>query len=226
MKAATLFFSFFLVFVLLGQAQQTAAPKARGTVSLQQQFNGLKFRSSSYKEFNQDYKVVRLNSLEAFWKNVQDSLNAREQNIRKAGKATEQALTQARKDLAIQKAEIETLKQANARKELQIRKTEHDVASLSVFGLDINKQVYVIISWIIILGLLVMAGVFSFLYKKSKLVTDEKIKAFDQINQEYNSHKQSARERELKIKRDLQTEANRVAELNQEIALLKKQVQM
>lgn len=195
-------------------------------VPLQYQFNGLKSRSSSYREFNQDYKVVRVSSLDAFWKNVQDSLRAREQNIRKAGKATEQALVQTRQELAAQQAELQSLKQANAQKEQKIRQTEHDIASLSVLGLDMNKQVYVVFSWIIIIGLVVLAAALFFLYKKSKVVSDEKVKAFEAVNQEYTTHKQSARERELKIKRDLQTESNRVAELNQEIALLRKQVQM
>ncbi|RDC66077.1 hypothetical protein [Adhaeribacter pallidiroseus] len=225
MKVIALFIA--SVFLLLTGAQaQPVAPAKSSPNALQYQFNALKSRASSYREFNQDYKVIQVRRLDAFWQNVQDSLKAREQNIRKAGKATEKALAQARQDLVNQKAELQSLKQANAQKEQQIKQTAHDVNSLSVLGIDMNKQVYVVISWIIILGLLVVAAVFSYLYKKSKVTTDEKIKAFEEVNQEFTVHKQSARERELKIKRDLQTEANRVAELNQEIAVLRKQVSM
>jgi len=225
MKVIALFIA--SVFLLLTSAPaQPVAPVKSPSNALQYQFNSLKSRSSSYREFNQDYKVIQVKRLDTFWQNVQDSLKAREQNIRQAGRATEKALVQARQDLDGQKAELQSLKEANAQKEQQIKQTAHNVNSLSVLGLDVNKQVYVVISWIIILGLLIMAAVFSYLYKKSKVITNEKIKAFEEVNQEFTVHKQSARERELKIKRDLQTEANRVAELNQEIAALRKQVSM
>jgi hypothetical protein len=235
--------SFFLITCFLSlstvQAQQSSAPTSRPAAtrpgsgqaprvpySLQQQFNSMKFRSSSYQEFNHDYKVVRVDHLDKFWKNVQDSLKGREQAIRQGGKATEQALIKARQELKAQQAQVQALQQDNQQKEQAIRKTAHDVASLSVFGLDMNKQLYVILSWVAILGLGLLAGVFAFLYKKSKVVTDQKVQAFETISQEYKEYKQNAREREIKIKRELQTEANKVEDLNQQIALLKKQVSM
>lgn len=208
------------------QTRPSGQQAAKVPYTLQQQFNSMKFRSSTHNEFNHDYKVVRVDHLERFWKNVQDSLKGREQTIRQAGKATEQALIKARQDLKAQQAQVQALKLDNQQKEQAIRKTAHDVESLSVFGLDINKQLYVILSWVIILALGILAGVFVFLYKKSKVVTDQKIHAFDEISQEYKEYKQNAREREIKIKRELQTEANKVEELNQQIAQLKKQVSM
>ena len=222
----TVFFSLIGCFIFLttAQAQQPASKTSRPAYTLQQQYNSIKARSSSYKEFNQVYKVVRVDHLDRLWKNVQDSLEGREHSIRQAGKATEQALKKAREDLKTQQAEILALQRDNQQKELAIKKTAHDVASLSVFGLDMDKQLYVILSWVVILGLGLLAGVFAFLYRKSKVVTDEKIHAFEAITQEYKEHKQSAREREIKIKRDLQTEANKVEELNQQIVQLKKQV--
>ena len=204
---------------------QVAPPKpATGRFSLQQQFNGIKNRSSSYKEFNQDYKVVRVTYLDSFWKNVQDSLKARERNIRQAGKATEQALVKAKQELSSQATQLQALKQENANKEQQIQKTSHEISSLSVFGLDMNKQVYVILSWLVILALAILSGVFAYLYKKSKVTTDQKINAFDEIAKEFKEHKQNAREREIKIKRELQTESNKVEELKQQIIQLNKQL--
>lgn len=227
MKAVSTFlFSCFLS-LTAAQAQQpqkAASQAARPAYTLQQQFNSIKARSSSYTEFNRSYKVVRVDHLDKLWANVEDSLKGREAQIRQAGKATEQALVKARQELKTQNAEIQALKSDNAKKQQAIEQTSHDVASLSVFGLDMNKQVYVILSWVIILGLGILAGIFVFLYKKSKVVTDEKVHAFDQISQEYKEYKQNAREREIKIKRELQTEANKVEELNQQIVQLKKQV--
>jgi len=224
MKAISLLLVSCFISVATVQAQQTASKPTQGAFSLQQQFSGMKSRSSTYKEYNQDYKVVRVSYLDSFWKNVQDSLKAREHNIRQAGKATEQALVKAKKDLNTQASELQTLKQENAQKDQQIKKTSHEIASLSVFGLDMDKQVYVILSWVIIFSLVLLSGIFAFLYKKSKVVTDQKISAFEDISKELKEHKQTAREREIKIKRELQTETNKVEELKQQINQLNKQL--
>lgn len=198
----------------------------RGPFTLQQQFNSMKYRSSSHQEFNHDYKVVRVSYLDNFWQQVQDSLRARERNIRQAGKATAKSLQEAQKTVAAQENLLKTLKQENAQKEQKLQQTAQNIASLSVFGLTMDKQVYVILSWIVIVGLLVLAGIFAFLFNKSKRITDEKISAYDEVSRELKEHKQSARDREIKIKRDLQTESNKVEELNQQIAQLKKQVSL
>jgi hypothetical protein len=212
--------SFLVVFSIL-----TAFGQAGGN-TLSNQFNGLKSKSSSYQENQVVYKVVRLSSLDAFYKSVQDTIRAREQALLLARKGIDQELVQARENLKKQETELEALKEENALKEQEVQKSASEIANLSVFGLEINKQTYVILSWGIILTLLVVFGVVMFLYKNSKVVTDEKKKAFEDIDQEFKEHKQNARDRELKIKRELQTEMNRVEELNQQIALLRKQAQV
>jgi len=225
MKAISFLMVFgFVTLTSLVHAQLTAPKPSQEALTLQQQFKGMKSRSSTYKEFNQDYKVVRVSYLDSFWKNVQDSLKARERNIRQAGKATEQALVKAKKDMDNQASELRTLKQENARKEQKLQRTSHEIASLSVFGLDMDKQVYVVLSWVVILSLALLSGVFAFLYKKSKVITDQKISSFEDVSKELKEHKQNAREREIKIKRELQTETNKVEELKQQINQLNKQM--
>lgn len=217
--------SLLLIFwVSVAEAQQPSrsggAPAAN---SLQQQFNSLKNRSSSYQENQQQYKVVRLNNLESFWKSVQDTVRAREKQLQQARKGVDQELVQARESLKNQNAELESLKEENALKEQQVQKSAHDIATISVLGVDMPKQTYVILNFALLIILVILVGVMMFLYKNSKQVTDEKKKAFSEIDQEFNEFKQKARERELKVKRELQTEMNRVEELNQQIASLKKQ---
>lgn len=226
MKALTLSLVLSAVVMTSGMAQtQKASPaKANGGYTLQQQFNSMKYRSSPYKEFGHDYRVVRESYLESFLKSVQDTLKVREQSIRNAGKETAVALEKTQKELEAQKTQMLALQQDNARKEQQIQQTEHDVASLSVLGLDIDKQLYVAISLAIIIGLGALAAVFAFMYKNSNSVTQEKIKAYEEIDQELKDHKQVAREREVKLKREMQSEANKVEELKQEISELRKRM--
>lgn len=216
----------------VGNAQvpnQSAATEAKTDPknnTLQQQYNSLKYRSSTHQEFNQDYKVVKLRSLDALWKNVEDTLKARQLKVKQARQGIEKELVQAKKSLQDQEAQLQTLKEENARKEQEVQKSAHNVANISFLGLDMNKSTFVILSWGIILILLVLLGVVFYLYKNSKYVTDEKIKAYTDIEQEFKNHKQTARDKELKIKRELQTEMNRVEDLKQEILALKKQAQL
>lgn len=233
------FFVFaFWVFLLAGVAEAqtpttapatkrtTAAPTTPRNNSLQQQFNSLKYRSSTHNEFNQDYKVVKLRSLDAFWKNVADTLRARQLKVKQARKDIEQELQQAKNNLQAQEKQLQVLKQENAQKELAVQQSAHNVANISFLGLDMNKTTFVILSWGIIAILLIGLGVIFYLYKNSKYVADEKVKSYNDVEQEFKTHKQTARDKELKIKRELQTEINRVEELKQEIAALKKQTQV
>ncbi|WP_192820230.1 hypothetical protein [Rufibacter sp. LB8] len=207
---------------VLAQTQPAPTAKDRASYTLQQQFSSLKFRSSTEMKYNQEHKVVKQASLDAFFRNVQDTLRAREQSIRNAGKETAVALAKTQQELEDQKAQVQALQQDNARKEQQIQQTQHNIDSLSVLGLDMNKQVYVYLSLAIILGLGVLAAVFAFMYKGSNAVTQEKIQAYDTIDQELKEHKQAAREREVKLKREMQSEANKVEELKQQLAELQK----
>ncbi|RNI21843.1 hypothetical protein [Rufibacter latericius] len=217
------FLSLFLsVFVLMtGQAQTPAPAKDRTRYTLQQQFSALKFKSSTEMKYNQPHKVVKQANLDAFFKNVQDTLRARKQSIKNAGKETAVKLAQTQKELADQKLQVQALQEVNAQKEKQIQQGAHDVASLSVLGIDMDKQVYVIVSLVIILALAAIAAAFAFMYKNSNRVTEEKIRAYDELTEEFKTHKQLAREKEIKLKREQQSEANKVEELKQQLAQLR-----
>ncbi|MFC6999021.1 hypothetical protein [Rufibacter roseus] len=226
MKALTLSLIFCAVVVTSGLAQtQTAAPaQNRSAYTLQQQFNSMKFSSSPYKEFGHDYRVVRESRLEAFLKSVQDTLKVREQSIKNAGKETAVALEKTQKELEVQKAQVQALQQDNAKKEQQLQQFDHDISHLSVLGLDMDKQLYVVISLAIIVGLGAMAAVFAFMFKNSNSVTQQKIKAYEELDQELKDYKTASREREIKLKREMQSEANKVEDLKQELAELRKRM--
>lgn len=214
------------VFVITAAQAQTSATTAkdRATYSLQQQFSSLKFKSSTEMKYNQPHKVVKQASLDAFYKNVQDSLRVRDQRIKNAGKETAVTLANTQKELEAQKAQVQALQEVNAQKEKQIQETQHNITSLSVLGMDMDKQFYVILSLLIIVALGIVAAIFAFMYKNSNDVTQEKIRSYEEISEELKNHKQAAREREIKLKREQQSEANKVEELKQQITDLQKRV--
>lgn len=225
-----IFLSLFLSVAVLtsgaAQTQKPAAAKVRAPSSLQQQYNSIKFRSSPYKEFGHNYRVMRESYLDDLMKNVQDSLRQKDQSIKNAGKETAQALAATQKELAAQKAKVQTLTQANAEQQRQIAQTDHDVAHLSVLGLEVDKQVYVVVSLLMMAALAALAVGLGLMYKNSNSVTQEKILAHEEVSEELKNHRQSARERETKLKREQQSEANKVEELTQQVADLQKRVML
>ena len=220
--------SFFLLLVFassftVASAQGTAKEGTPANNSLARQFKNLKDDANSYVENNRTYKVVNVKALDAFWKSVQDSMEAREKALLEAGKERDAELAQAKENIQQQDSQLQAIKQQYAAKEKEVQQSAYNVANLSVLGMDMEKQNYVILSFVVIITLLVLSGIFLMQYRSSKLVAVEKQRAFDEIDQEYNEYKKNAREKELKVKRELQTEMNRIDELNQQIAALKKQ---
>lgn len=221
MKALILSIALMSSVAVATQAQDKNPQEAKASEQLQNQFQNLKTDANSYREGSTDYKVVSVNALDAFWKSVENKIKATEEKLEKARSGSRDELDQAQAKIDAQQAQIEALQKDNALKDEEVKKSD----SISVFGiLYIPKQVFVIMMFSVIGLLLVVAGVFYYQFKNSKVVTDQKKRAYDEIDAELQEVKKSAREKELKLKRDLQTEMNRIEELNQEIASLQKKV--
>jgi len=223
MKA--LFLPLFLILLSTGAMAQgtkktAAAPASNGLAS---QFNKLKTNSTSYRERGEAYKVVNVSALDAFWENVQRTMQQSEKKLLDSSKQTRLDLAEAQETIAQQKKQLQVLKAENAQKEQEVQKSASAIANISVLGLDMPKQLYVLMTAVIIIALLVILAVVMAIYKRNKQVTDAKQRAANEMEQELNECKKSSREKELKLKRELQTEMNRVEELNKEIASLQRQ---
>lgn len=204
------------------QAQGTTKEDNKSAAALSGQFSDLKTKSNSYTEGSREYKVVNVALLNSFWQSVQATIKEVEQKQVKDLSATRQSLETAQARIDEQEKEIEVLRQDNAQKEAAVQQSEDAVNNLHVLGIPIHKQVYVILNTAIIALLLIMLGVLYTQYNSSKKVTDQKKKEFDDIDREFADFKKNAREREIKIKRELQTEMNLVAELSEQVATLQK----
>ncbi|MCP2045557.1 hypothetical protein [Pontibacter sp. HSC-36F09] len=204
------------------QAQGTAKNENKSATPLTGQFNDLKSKSNSYMEGSREYKVVNVALLNSFWQSVQATIKDVEQKQVKELNATRQDLETAQARITEQEKEIEALKLDNAQKEAAVQQSEDAVNNLHVLGIPIHKQIYVIINTAIIALLLIALGIVYTQFKSSKKVTDQKKKEFDNIDREFAEFKKNAREREIKIKRELQTEMNLVAELTDQVTALQK----
>ncbi|MFT2008574.1 hypothetical protein ACMA1I_07860 [Pontibacter sp. 13R65] len=203
-------------------AQQNTTKETAGPAPLARQFNNLKDASNSYRENNKEYKVVNVSALDAFWKSVQQTIKATEQGLIDDKKSAEDNLAQARATIQEQQKQLEALKLENQEKEQQVQQSLHDVNSLSVLGIDMKKQFYVILTAVIILALLILLAIKMQQYKRNNVIAIEKQNGYNAIELELTEYKKTAREREIKIKRELQTEMNRNQELELELEQLKR----
>lgn len=221
MKSTLLLLALSVSFSLV-QAQDLSSPEPASN-NLDKHFENLKRGANHYKENNRQYKVIEMTRLNTFWDNVLATIKAREESILQSGKTSVADLQKANITIEEQAKEIASLKQANALNAQAVEQNAFEVDNISILGLGINKQVFMIFSFGSIAALLVLAGVLSSVNKKNKKMTDEKLKAYQDIELEMNEFKKAARDRELKIKRELQTEMNHKEELRQQLVSLQKQ---
>ena len=215
-----------LVFVLVLHTVQAQTPAPQQTPpsknTLANQYNALKTKANSYQENGQQYKVINVKTLDTFYKSVNDSLHVVGKKLAAARAGADKELIEARANVAEQEKQLKALTEETARKEQEVQKSQHLINNISFFGIDMQKQFYVILNSVVIVGLLLVLAIVLMQYKSSKRIAVEKQKAFTDIDNEFNEYKKNARERELKVKREMQTEMNRVEELKQEIAILQK----
>jgi prefoldin subunit 5 len=75
--------------------------------------------------------------------------------------------------------------------------------SLNVFGLNVGKGAYTLTMTVIILALLVLLGFLFMLYKRSHSVTARTKKDYEDLKEEFETHKKNALERYTKINTEL-----------------------
>ncbi len=179
-----------------GALAQTPATKTPST--LREQFVFLKEESNTYE----NKKIVRETDLNRFWTNVRDSLVQVHQQL---------ALTKS--NINTQKAEVDTL---NAKLESQremVEESEHASTHISVMGIDILKNNFLSFFWITasVLTLLLLGALYQ--YRNSRMVTSRTQYNLRAIQRELEDFRKKSLEKERKLRRELQTERNRVEEL-------------
>jgi len=188
-----------LLFATLVNLAQTESESSN---SLYDQFEELKKKSNNY----QNYEVVDRAVLDEFWNNIEDSLNVQKQEI-----------SDLKKNLSSTQQNVSQLESQISERDSKISEQSERIDNMSFLGLQISKGTYVTITWAIIFILIVVVLIVYFRFKKANRVTTETRKEFSSLQSEFETHRQRARENETKIKRDLQTEINRVEELKEKL---------
>lgn len=190
-----------LVFFAMSVPQPTYGQLTDSTSqTLEQQYRRLLKISTTYQE----YKVVKSVNLDEFWGNISDSLRVTMQK-------------QAELNAEIQKLNEKLFNTENQLKKVQaeLDASNFDRDHITLLGVPVSKTTYKTVIWIIILVLAFLAILFFSRFQKSNKLTRKAKKDFETLQTEYDNYKKKARDKELKLKRELQTAINTIDELKQ-----------
>ncbi len=198
-------FSLIIIFALsvaLGNtmAQETETKPSLDNGTIESQFNYLITKSNRYEAF----KVVKESWLYKIKKNVSDSLNVLQTNL----KEIQQRETANQNEIQSLNLELE-----QTREELTEAIKEKD--SIRFVGIPMNKNGYKSLVWIIIAGLSAGIVILFLMFKRSHSITIQMKKDLEETKEELEAFRRRALERESQLARELHDEINHYkAELN------------
>jgi peptidoglycan hydrolase CwlO-like protein len=182
---------------LAGFSQEPESPEQTDT-SLEGTFRDLYESAETY----QNYKVIKITTLNSFWQSVQDSLKSYKQEI--GGLKGEIVnLNSKIDDLNVKIGELESA----------LQQSRNVADGISFLGLLIKKQTYNIIVWSIIFGLIILVLIGYLSHVRSQKLYTVTRKEFMKLVDDFESLKKTSHEKKIKLGRELQTERNKVMEL-------------
>ena len=162
--------------------------------TIEGQFDELVDKSANWEKF----KLVKKESIYTFKKSLLDSLSGQKTLLReKLDTISAQSSRIKELNLNIQ----------NLQSELDKEKNRND--SIDFLGITIEKGVYSIIVWGIIMILAILLVVFIFRFTSSNSITRGALKDLEDLQNEYEEYRTKAIEREQKVRRQLQDEINK-----------------
>lgn len=180
----------FVVNISFGQANK----KFDNSGTVNEQYEYMFSKSSRYQE----YKVIQIDWLQQFQRNVLDTISMLETTI-------------ASKDAEIlkQKSEIGNLNNSLTESNSKIEELSTQIETISLFGIQWKKGVFKSLMFLVIAVLAALLGFFIFQFKRSNAITTKTKADLKELEDEFDQHRKRAIEREQKVMRRLQDELNK-----------------
>jgi hypothetical protein len=192
-----------LILVSFGVNAQDDTPKVDpSTQTLTEQFRTFRDNAENYGS----YKVLKGTELNSFWGIVQDSLAVKNKSIQ-VGNTLNSELS----------GTITGLETELGTTQVSLAESQAESSSISILGIMVVKQNFAIVFYIILVLLLATIGILAFLYSQSNSVTKRTIKDNDDLQVDIKEMRQKYMDREILLKRELQTERNLVEELKNKV---------
>ena len=165
--------------------------------SLNEQFKDVLDNTESFKQ----YKVVPKTTLNGLFKQVLDSVAKEKSKI-----------VTLNSEISTQKSTIDGLQSQLATVTCDLEESNTLNESIGFLGVDFQKSVYNIIIWGIIILLAAGVGLIYMLFSRSNKVTKTTQNDLKRLTSEFDDYKTKAHEKQVKLKRELQTAMNTLHE--------------
>ena len=117
-----------------------------------------------------------------------------------------------KKEIETKDSSINDLEASIADKDGQIEELEGQTSSIEVFGIEMLKSTFIFFSFFIS-GILILALIFlMYKFKDNNNIAKAKVKDYNKLNDEFENYKRNALEKQMKLRRDLQTAQNKLEE--------------
>ncbi|WP_299106921.1 hypothetical protein [uncultured Tenacibaculum sp.] len=183
-----------LAVIILGTINSNAQETEKLPNTVENQFKELYKKSNNY----QIYKVIKKNDFLALQKSTLDSVHTLKKSINTKEKQINQHLTSIKELQA-------KIKNLNTDLSTSIAKED----AISFLGIQLKKGTYNTILWSIIIGLFTALAFFVYKFNNSNTVTRETKDLLLETEEEFETHKKKAIEKEQKLRRQLQDEINK-----------------
>ena len=190
MKTILFNYSSFLLIICLSitgiqsTSAQYVTPAILDTATVESQLDYIQERTRIYN----DFRAIRDDIFLKMKANVLDSLNVAKLEIATLNsKLTESSF------------QIETLNSDLSRSKNDRDEAIRNKDSLSFLGIQLNKALYNIIMWFIILGFAVLAIILFLLFKRTHVVTVQTKRQLEEIQEQFEAHRTSSREKHEKL---------------------------
>ncbi len=188
------------LFITNAQSGNNLNNKTMQEGSIEQQFHYVRNKSSDY----QDYKVIKKALLFSLQSHVKDSLEY-----------YKRALEESHLEIEKQKEAYENLEKKIKAIQEELDQSHRAADNIGFFGKNISKSLFKKIFYGSVFALLLSLAFFIFKYKNSQKITDSTLKELSELEEEYNTHRARALEREQLLNRKLQDEINKNRNLTQ-----------
>jgi hypothetical protein len=182
------------VFLLISSLSSLSQETVQEDNSMKGQFDKIYRISTTY----QTYKVIGKDRFQKLKENVLDSLIKSKKTI-----SEKESL------LRTERANIQKLNTDLTKTKLDLDTALQKENSISLLGIQLNKVTYNLILWFIIISLGLALSFFVFKFSRSNILTNKAQDNLKDVEQEFESHKKKAIEREQKLRRQLQDEINK-----------------
>src|SRR5690606_33361600 len=181
--------------VVGASAQKASDALENDNQTLRERYYVLKNKSQTY----QDYKVIKENLLDGYWRIIEDSL-----------RQNQETLMLVRGELNNMNEELEDNRAALKANEESMQDVLYVSPLITVLGIDFDKGFFAGLMGVVILLLGLVIGVIYYSMKLMRRNLAEKVDLMNSISAEYEDYKRRAMEKQTKLSRELQNERNKL----------------